>query len=145
MADGQTYFIILLVLSVISNFLFPITTVIYAPYTYFGIIFIGFGIILSFWSRLLFLKSKTTLSPFESPTSLLTSGPYSLSRNPIYLGMASILLGVAVFFGTLVTFVFPFLFLMIIETLLIPVEERSMEKIFGKKYDEYKSRVRQWI
>ena len=109
-ADGQSYFIILLILSIWLNFIFPIRAILYAPYTYFGIIIIGFGIAIGLWSRSLFLKSKTTLSPYESPTSLVTSGPFHISRNPMYLGMAAILLGIAIFLGTLVTFTFPALF-----------------------------------
>ncbi|HMB46120.1 MAG TPA: isoprenylcysteine carboxylmethyltransferase family protein [Candidatus Methanoperedens sp.] len=145
MADGQSYFIILLILSIWLNFIFPIRAILYAPYTYFGIIIICFGIAIGLWSRSLFLKSKTTLSPFESPTSLVTSGPFHISRNPIYLGMTAILLGIAIFLGTLVTFTFPALFMMIIETLFIPDEERKLEKIFGEQYKEYKNKVRQWI
>jgi protein-S-isoprenylcysteine O-methyltransferase Ste14 len=145
MADGQSYFIILLILSIWLNFVFPIRTVLYAPFTYFGIIIIGVGIFIGLWSRSLFLKSKTTLSPYESPTSLVTSGPFHISRNPIYLGMAAILLGFAVLLGTLVTFIFPAIFIMIIETLFIPDEERKLEKIFGEQYKEYKNKVRQWI
>jgi len=145
MADGQTYFLILLALSVWLNFAFPIQTVLYAPYTYFGIAFVGFGIAMCLWSRSLFLEGKTTLSPFESPTSLLTSGPFCISRNPIYLGMAAILLGIAMLLGTLVAFAFPVLFVVIIETLFIPGEEQNLEKIFGERYRKYKRTVRQWI
>ena len=144
-ADGQSYFIILLILSIWLNFIFPIRVILYAPYTYFGIIIIGFGIAIGLWSRSLFLKSKTTLSPYESPTSLVTCGPFHISRNPMYLGMAAILFGIAIFLGTLVTFAFPVLFIMIIETLFIPDEERKLEKIFGNQYKEYKNKVRQWI
>jgi protein-S-isoprenylcysteine O-methyltransferase Ste14 len=63
----------------------------------------------------------------------------------MYLGMAAILLGTAVVFGTLVTFTFPVLFIMIIEMFIIPDEERKLEKIFGEQYREYKKTVRRWI
>jgi len=145
MADGQTYFLILLALSVWLNSAFPIQTVLYAPYTYFGIAFVGFGIAMCLWSRSLFLKGKTTLSPFESPTSLLTSGPFRISRNPIYLGMAAILLGTAVLLGTLVAFVFPVLFVIIIGALFIPREEQKLETVFGERYRKYTRTVRPWI
>ena len=99
MADGQDYFIILLVLSVLLNFIFPVLAFLSPPFTYFGFLIIGFGFVLALWSRSLFLKNSTTLQPSEEPTSLVTSGPFRISRNPIYLGMASILLGVAVLHG----------------------------------------------
>ncbi len=145
MADGQSYFLILLILSVGLYFVFPGITVLQAPYTCSGILIIGFGLVVGLWSRSLFLKNKTTLSHFESPVSLVTSGPFRVSSNPMYLGMAAILLGTAVVLGTLVTFTFPVLFIMIIEMFIIPDEERKLEKIFGEQYREYKKTVRRWI
>lgn len=145
MAEGQPYLMILLILSVGLNFIFPIMTVIPAPYTYIGVVIIGFGLIMDLWSSSLFMKSKTTVSPYGSPTALVTSGPFRISRNPMYLGMAAILSGIAILLGTLVTLGSPVLFVIIVETRLIPDEERKMEKIFGDQYRAYKNRVRQWI
>lgn len=145
MADGQPYFVILLILSIVSNFVIPIMTIIYAPYTYFGIVIIGVGIAMDLRSSSLFVKRKTTVSPYGWPTSLVTSGPFRISRNPMYLGMAAILLGIAVFLGTLVIFAFPVIFVIIIQTQLIPEEERKLEKIFGEQYKDYKKKVRRWI
>jgi len=63
----------------------------------------------------------------------------------MYLGMASILLGIAIFFGTLTAFIFPLIFIIYIERFIIPIEEKNLEKRFGKKYVEYKKKVRHWI
>ena len=145
MTDGQDYFIIMLVLLVLLHFAFPVQAFLFAPVTYCGFIIIGFGFVLALWSRSLFLKNTTTLQLSEEPTSLVTSGPFRLSRNPIYLGMASILLGVAVVLGSMVTFAFPVIFVMLIEFFIIPGEERKLEKIFGEQYKEYKKSVRRWI
>ncbi|MDO9326699.1 MAG: isoprenylcysteine carboxylmethyltransferase family protein [Methanoregula sp.] len=145
MADGQDYFIILLVLSVLLNFLFPVAAFLSPPATYSGFLIIGFGLVLAFWSRSLFLKNATTLQPSEEPTSLVTSGPFHLSRNPIYLGMASILFGVAVLQATLVALAFPVIFIGLIEFFIIPGEERMLEKIFGVRYQEYIKNVRRWV
>ena len=145
MADGQDFFIILLILSVLLNFVFPVLVFLSPPFTYCGFLIIGFGLGMIFWGRSLFLKNATTLQPSEEPTSLVTSGPFRLSRNPIYLGMASILLGVAVLLGTLVSLVFPIIFVAVITFFIIPGEERKMEKIFGERYREYKKSVRRWI
>jgi protein-S-isoprenylcysteine O-methyltransferase Ste14 len=134
MADGQDYFLILLILSVLLNFIFPVPAFLPPPFTYFGFLIISFGFIMTLWSRSLFLKNSTTLQPSEAPTSLVTSGPFRFSRNPIYLGMASILMGVAVLMGTLVALAFPVLFVMVIEFYIIPGEERMLEKLFGEPY-----------
>jgi protein-S-isoprenylcysteine O-methyltransferase Ste14 len=145
MADGQDYFLILLVLSFLLNFVLPVPAFLSPPATYFGFLIIGFGFVLALKSRSLFLKNATTLQLSEEPTSLVTSGPFCLSRNPIYLGMVSILLGVAVVLGTLVVLVSPVIFIMLIELFIIPGEERTLEKIFGEPYREYKKSVRRWI
>jgi protein-S-isoprenylcysteine O-methyltransferase Ste14 len=145
MADGQDYFIILLVLSVLLNFIFPVPVFLSPPATYSGFLIMGFGLVLVLKSRSLFLKNATTLQPSEEPTVLVTSGPFRISRNPIYLGMASILLGVAVVQGTLVALAFPIIFVTLIEFFIIPGEERMLEKIFGERYRVYKKSVRRWI
>ena len=145
MADGQDYFLILLVLSMLLNFLFPGPAFLSPPSTFFGFLIIGFGFVLALRSRSLFLRNSTTLQLSEEPTLLVTSGPFRLSRNPIYLGMASILLGVAVVQGTLVALVFPVLFITVIELFIIPGEERKLENLFGEPYREYKKSVRRWI
>lgn len=138
-------FFILLILSIVLNFVFPIMVIVQAPYTYPGIILIGFGIVMNVWADYLLHKRKTTVLPFGSPSSLIVSGPFRISRNPIYLGMVAVLLGIAILFGTLVTFLFPIVFLAIIETMFIPVEERNIGDIFGDEYVEYKHKVRRWI
>ncbi|HSA38683.1 MAG TPA: isoprenylcysteine carboxylmethyltransferase family protein [Methanoregula sp.] len=145
MADGQDYFLILFVLSVLLNFLFPVPAFLSPPFTYTGFLIIGFGFVLALWSRSLFLRNATTLQIYEEPTSLVTSGPFRMSRNPIYLGMASILLGSAVVQGTLVALVFPVLFVMVIGFFIIPGEERKLENLFGEPYRQYKKSVRRWI
>jgi protein-S-isoprenylcysteine O-methyltransferase Ste14 len=145
MADGQDYFIILLILLVLLYFILPVLAFLSPPFTYFGFLIIGFGFIMVLWGRSLLLKNSTTLQPSEVPTSLVTSGPFRHGRNPIYLGMASILVGVALLMGTLVSLAFPVLFVTLIEFFIIPGEERMLENIFGEPYREYKKRVRKWI
>jgi len=63
----------------------------------------------------------------------------------MYLGMMSILLGVAIFLGSLIAFAFPIIFVMIMERRFIPLEEKNLEKKFGNQYIDYKKRVRRWI
>ena len=144
-ADGQGYFLLLLLLSVLSHFVFPGGVILQAPFTWSGFLVIGAGIFLAFRCRSLFLRNRTTLSPYESPSVLLTTGPFRFSRNPVYLAMVAILFGSAVVMGTITPFLFPVLFIVIIEVLFIPDEERMLEEGFGREYREYKREVRRWI
>jgi protein-S-isoprenylcysteine O-methyltransferase Ste14 len=85
------------------------------------------------------------VKPYEQPAQLLISGPFRISRHPMYLGMVLLLLGVAIVHGTLISFVFPVVFGILMELLFIPFEETNLERVFGKQYVEYKRRVRRWI
>jgi len=140
-----TYFIILLLLSIGLHFIFPIKKVIFPPYTYFGFALIVFGGVINIWTDFLLKKKRTTVKPYENPTYLITSGPFRISRNPQYLGFTAILLGVAINHGTLITFISPIIFVVLIELLFIPFEEKNLERIFGKRYGEYKNHVRRWL
>lgn len=59
--------------------------------------------------------------------------------------MTAMLFGSAVVMGTLITFIFTVLYILIIDTLFIPDEEQRLENIFGMEYREYKKKVRRWI
>lgn len=140
-----TYFFILIGIAILLHFVFPIKKVIFPPYTYLGFAFIALGAVVNIWADLLLKRKKTTVKPHKKPTQLITSGPFGISRNPQYLGFAAILFGIAVNHGTLITFVSPIAFAILMETIFIPMEERKLEKAFGKRYLEYRKKVKRWI
>jgi len=140
-----TYFFICLVAVIVLHLAFPISKVIYPPHNYFGIVLIILGIILSVWADNIFKREKTTVKPFKKSAVLITGGLYCFSRHPMYLGFVFILLGLAIFLGSLTTFLGPVVMFIILEKLFILREEESLEKTFGKRYREYKSRVRRWL
>ena len=140
-----TYFFILLLLSIAFHFIFPIIKLIYPPYTYLGFVIIALGAVLNIWADLLMKREKTTVKPHEKPSQLITTGPFGMSRNPQYLGFTAILLGVVILHGTLIMFLFPVFFVIIIEARFIPMEEKNLESAFGRKYLEYKKKIRRWV
>ncbi|MBN1224709.1 MAG: isoprenylcysteine carboxylmethyltransferase family protein [Candidatus Aminicenantes bacterium] len=139
------YLLIFLMLSIGIHFVFPGKKIIHFPYTLSGILFIIFGAVLNIRADNLFKKSSTTVKPHEEPTSLEVTGPFRLSRHPMYLGMAAIILGAAVILGSLIPFVFPLLFVILMEALFITTEEENLKQAFGEKYLDYKKKVRRWI
>jgi len=139
------YFLLFLVLLIGLHFIFPVTKIIYAPYNWLALLFIIFGIVINLWADNMFKKAKTTVKPNKEPTALITSGPFCLTRHPMYLGMAAILLGASVFLGSLITLIFPIIFIFLMQIIFIPSEEKDLEAAFGQKYREYKKKVRCWI
>ncbi len=139
------YFYFLLIVLLITHFVFPIVHWTSSPFRYMGILLILFGIILNLWTDQLFKKLSTTVKPHELPSTLIMAGPFKISRHPMYVGMVSILLGTALICGTVLTLLYPVIFIMLMEMLFIPIEEKNLTQQFGEKYHQYKKRTRRWI
>ncbi len=107
--------------------------------------FAGTGIIL--FSGWRFFKSKTTVDPRypEKTNTLVVEGLYRYSRNPMYVGMAMVLLGVVMYWAALSGLAALFLFIYVINTLQIIPEEYALARKFGGEYDRYCAKVRRWI
>ena len=102
---------------------------------------LGFGL----WARLLFVQVGTTVKPFQESSELVILGPFHVTRNPMYLSMTVLLLGLAVLLGSLTPFFVIPLFVLIINRRFIPAEESMLERRFGESYRNYQQRVRRWI
>ena len=92
-----------------------------------------------------FKKAETSIIPYKESDALLTSGFFAYSRNPIYLMMATVLLGAALMFSSLAPFLPVFVFPILIQWRFIKAEEAMVEEAFGEEYREYKASVRRWI
>ncbi len=139
------YFAASLMLMTVSHYFLPSPAVIFPPYTYSGFVLIAFGISMIVWAFLSFRKAGTTIDPHGRSIRLITSGPFRVSRNPIYLGMAAILSGAGTVFGSAFPFVFILVFMIAIENAFILAEENKLKNIFGRRYTAYKKKVRRWI
>ncbi len=93
----------------------------------------------------LFHHRRTTHDPFGKPSTLAITGPYRVSRNPMYLGVAFILLGAALARGTLAPLAAPLLFVVVVDTLFIRHEEQLLKELFNEEYHSYLQRVRRWL
>jgi protein-S-isoprenylcysteine O-methyltransferase Ste14 len=113
----------------------------------FGICLIITGAAIDFSSLIGFLKSKTTINPMhpENAHSLVTSGMYHFSRNPMYLGLFFLLLGWSIYLGTLSPLLLLPVFIWVLTKMQIQPEEKILEGLFGESYVKYKQRVRRWI
>ena len=140
------YILVFLVLEILSHYLIPLKKIIFSPFIYLGIPLILIGAYWNFiWVANTFRKKGTTLNPYKTPKKFVVGGPFKITRNPTYLGMALILLGVAILFGSIITFLFPIIFVILTDFFTIPIEEKNLTKKFGNKYLQYKKKVRRWI
>lgn len=94
-----------------------------------------------------FRRAKTTVNPLkpENTSSLVTTGIYRFTRNPMYLGLFLVLLAWAVFLSSAWALAGPIAFVLYIDRFQILPEERVLVTIFGGTYAEYKARVRRWL
>ena len=92
-----------------------------------------------------FKEFDTTVKPFEASSHLITDGVFRISRNPMYLGMFLILIGLGLSLGSLLPIIFPFIFARIIKRRFILAEEKMLKEKFGKEWLFYKNEVRRWI
>jgi protein-S-isoprenylcysteine O-methyltransferase Ste14 len=110
-----------------------------------GLLLVAGGIGVSFFAAALFQARATTKNPYGEPAQFVVEMPYTFTRNPMYLGLATALLGFAIFFGSIVMLLAPIGFFIVLDRVVIPNEEASMERMFGQQYLDYKTRVRRWL
>ena len=131
-----------IVLQIILLFSFPISVDLSSLL---GLILILSGISLVFVSFRFMRKMKTTFIPDGTPEVLISSGPFKFSRNPIYLGMLTILVGVAFLMSSLSAIIIAFVFGIIINFTWIAHEEKKLKELFSEDWENYSSKVRRWI
>ena len=92
-----------------------------------------------------FRKTGQAPSVEQPTTSIIRTGPYRFSRNPIYLGAVLIYLGVAIATGSIWVLVALGPTIVMTHFLAIVPEEQYLERKFGDEYDRYKQSVRRWL
>ena len=90
-------------------------------------------------------KHKTTIFPDGVPSFLVEEGIFKLSRNPIYLAMIILMIGISIVCQNIAGLVFPVIFYSWINKRWIFEEERNLKKAFGKKYLDYCTKVPRWF
>lgn len=138
-------FNLLIPLSIGLHFIFPIQILIHSPLRYSGLGAIFLGMAINIRAVVQLRKMYTSVQFDETPTQLVTDGPFQISRNPIYLGGVMVLIGIAIFLGSLITFFFPVILFLILDRIYIPHEESQMKELFGADYIEYQHAVRRWL
>ena len=110
-----------------------------------GWLLIGISAALSGWAMITFLRRRTPIRPYRPATSLVTWGPYRFSRNPMYVSLSALYLGVSILVNTIwPVFFFPVV-IASLYFLVIRREERYLSSAFGSEYSSYCDSVRRWL
>ena len=96
---------------------------------------------------LAFRRARTTVNPMkpESASSLVASGVYRITRNPMYVGLLLVLIAWATFLAAPWALLGPLAFVLYIGRFQIVPEEAVLTRLFGTEYAEYKAKVHRWL
>lgn len=103
------------------------------------------GLALNLWGVYAMRRARTAINPYRSTTNIVDSGPFGLSRNPLYLGMNLVFAGIILWLNSLWGVPILVLLLLVMHYGVILREERYLEARFGDEYRGYCARVRRYI
>jgi len=115
------------------------------PETYFGLIPVVLGLSIGIVGLWQLRRAGTTVKAFDRPGRLVTNGIYRYTRNPIYLGLALMLIGACVLFSARCAMVPVAVFVLLADRWFIRVEERMLSAEFGSEFEQYRVRTRRWL
>ena len=110
-----------------------------------GMVLAGGGVVLIGIALGLFRSSRTRPEPWQPASSLVDRGLYRFTRNPMYLGMAMLSLGIAMAFTSIPGAVLAAVSLIIVDRVVVTREEAYLKRRFGQDYIAYMASVRRWL
>lgn len=110
-----------------------------------GWVLIVTGLLVLLWALLTFARARTAILPSRPARTIVATGPFRYSRNPMYVAFSAVYIGLAL----LMSMAWPLLLLPLVllglYALVIRREERYLGHAFGDEYAAYRSRVRRWL
>jgi protein-S-isoprenylcysteine O-methyltransferase Ste14 len=123
----------------------PIATWIVWPWSSLGLVVVAAASVLLFLCVSRFYRAKTGIRPFSPARELVVDGAFRFTRNPMYVGLMGVCLGVAIRLGTATPLAVPPLFFWVLHRRFVRREEIFLRERFGAAFDEYCDRVRRWL
>ena len=127
-----TYFLVSIITMVVLRFLLPDPILFPFPFNLLGILPFAVGVYINVVADGMFRRARTTVKPFEESTTLVTTGLFRLSRNPMYLGFTLMLIGVAIGLSSLAPCVVIPIFVFLVDRLFISVEKACSWRPSGR-------------
>lgn len=119
----------------------PLSDILFAA----GWLLVAAMVALDFSAMRTMARAKTTIMPNKASEHLVTSGAFSFTRNPIYLGNTLLMIGIGLITGIAWFLPLAVVAAFLTQKLAIEREEKHLEARFGKKYRDYAKQVRRWI
>lgn len=138
--------LIYVILAAAVSWYYPWRAIVDLQIVWLGIALVVIGFAIAFSAAMLFRRKGTEINPTsETNKLLLIEGPYRFTRNPMYLGLTIVTLGIAFWVGALPMFAAPLFVFLTANFVHIPFEEAKMRRQFGPGFDDYAAKVRRWI
>lgn len=122
---------------------FPVMPAEYAWWI--GVALIAMAVVLGGSAFVQFRRKHTAVMPYRATTAIIRSGPFRITRNPIYLALTLGYIGIALMMNSTWPLLLLPLVLLVVHRGVILREERYLEQKFGDEYNSYKMSVRRWI
>ena len=115
------------------------------PASWLGVLVLVLAVALAAWAIVTITRAGSNVPTNRPTTTIVASGPYRFTRNPIYLGMVLALTGLAIVFDNLWMLLMLVSFALVIRYGVVAREEAYLERKFGDAYGGYRARVRRWL
>lgn len=130
---------------IVLRLVLPGAVIVSTPWSWLGLPVLCAGLALAIVASRLFKTVGTNIVTFDKPDLLVTSGPFKFSRNPMYLGMGIVVVGLALMLGSAWPLLPAAAFCIVLDRWYVQFEEEKMLQTFGEDYEAYKRTVRRWI
>jgi protein-S-isoprenylcysteine O-methyltransferase Ste14 len=140
---------LLLLLSIFAmaalNLLLPLARFSPSWLGWLGVVPLAIGAVINLQADRAFHRANTPVKPWLPSTALITGGPFTWTRNPMYLGFILILTGIWAMLGSVSPALVVVAFAIVMDRIFVPPEEKKMQQTFGDAFEAYRRRVRRWV
>lgn len=127
------------------HWLWPVAILAYPAAAWIGAVLLALGLALNLWGAWSLKRARTPINPYRPTESVVTAGAFRVSRNPLYVGLDLVFLGVTLLLDSSWGVAVLAAVLVVMHYGVILPEERYLEARFGEPYRRYRARVRRYL
>lgn len=134
-----------LLVAILLHLIVPLRLLPRTPAWVVGLLLVGIAIVIMASGVRAMARAQTEMDVRKSTTAIVVDGPFRYTRNPLYISLTLLYLGIAALINTLWPVLLLPILLLVMQRGVIEREERYLERKFGDEYLRYKARVRRWL